>query len=222
MEFTTNLSRSVSILTALCTTSLISCQCQKVLIPSSDTTPPSVVMIAGIADKSDIVTSTPVSESVRSPNVQLAMLATAQDMDGGVSNVQIEGDVDTVCRNNGLGQVISAYFLVKNPDNSKPGQQGCTNRVTGLNINLGDVVKCNAGFSFVSASGTFTAAGVNFSGGSNSTATYSFSIQSQQFMSALSPKDLRSRGAQKTCVVRLKHVSGLKRTSCTELELPPE
>lgn len=220
MKFTKNVSRSASILTALCAAFLVSCQCEKVLIPPSDTTPPSIVMIAGIADKSDIVTSAPVTESVGSPNVPVAMLAIAQDMDGGVSNVQIEGDVDTVCQNDGLGQILSAFFLVNSPDNSKPGQQACTTRVTGLNMALSDVVRCNAGFSFVSASGTFTATGANFGGGSASTAPYSFSIRSPRAASALSPKELRSKGTQKPCVARLKHFAGMKKVSCTEVELP--
>jgi len=200
---------------------LAACNCDKVVIPQSDTTPPSVAMLAAIANKSDVVSNTPVNENIASPNVDLEMIAVAQDEDGGVSNVQIEGDVDLNCVNTplGLGQTKSAYFLVSNPVNSKPGDQACTTGLNALKIApLSQVASCSPGYSFLSLDGTFTASGMNFSGGRTSTATYSFSTGTG---SQLKAKDLKERGAnQKDCTVKLKKNRRLKKVSCVEMTYP--
>jgi hypothetical protein len=133
-----------------------------------------------------------------------------------VSNVQIQGDVDTFCVNGNLGQDISAFFLVNNPDNSKPGQQACTSRTAGLNFALNQVARCNAGFSFVGASGNFTATAANFSGVSATTATYSFSV------GAISSPSRRESSAkvQNNCASPLQKIKGLSKTSCIEASVP--
>lgn len=178
-------------------------------------------MLAEVENKSDTVTTTAVNEVVQSANSPIGLVGIAGD-DQGVADVQINGEVDTSCVAGNIGQLISATYLADNPDSSQPGQQACTLRTTGLNV-VPSSIGCNSSFSWMGTSGDFTTSGSNFSSVVVSTATYSFTVVTPAAMKAsIKPKDLRALPKQKSCAPpSLKHVKGLKKITCTEVELPP-
>jgi hypothetical protein len=181
------LPRCIAVLQAFGMVFLVGCKCQKVVIPPSDDTPPLVTMIVGFDNKNDILANNSASE-ILSPSAKIGMIAIAQDMDGGVHNVRIDGETDTSCVNGTLGQDLHATWLAQNTDTSTTGQSACTTRLTGLNIDLRRVTRCNAGFTFSSANGSFIATATNFSNGSTATGKFSFTIRSRAAAHLPSPR----------------------------------
>jgi hypothetical protein len=157
------------------------CQCPQVVVPQNDLSPPTRVDLLGaIGNRNDTATvTTPVDWQVNAGD-QIAFTLTAQDIDGGVRSISVQGELDVTCVSpNGVATKLSS--LVRGPNANQPGAVGssvCQTLSVGSNVRLADYVdKCagtQPGSVTVSLDGSLRGHAENFSGGAANSQWFSF------------------------------------------------
>jgi hypothetical protein len=123
--------------------------------------------------------------------------ANAQDNDGGVRNVTINGEVVTTCVQGNLGQQATGTIIGQNPaPAASPGDEVSARRFTAVNVPV--AARCQQGFSLERVSGRFSASALNFYGGRRETAAYSFTYPPTAF-SCIPASPRRCSPTQQCC-----------------------
>jgi hypothetical protein len=157
---------------------LTACDAQRIVVPPKDGTPPSITMnVNNGSDDTFTLTETSADmERSLGLNSRVILLAIARDMDGGVQNVSIDGEIVLNCHQGDLGRRTYAAIRSDNPQSGGIGSMGLTALSTSYVIDVRAWVRrCPAGWTFDSVGGTFFATGRNYHGGTATTSAFSFS-----------------------------------------------
>jgi hypothetical protein len=161
---------SLMVLVALL--ALTACGGERIRIPRTDTSPPTVeLQVSGagpiftLTERSADVSRTLVSSS------RVTMIVVGRDTNGGVSDVVISGEVNVDCK---AGTDIHETIREDNPQGGGVGGMGTTVLSTAYVLNVGRwAAMCQNG-SVVSMSGFFTGGARNYHMGSATTSEFQF------------------------------------------------
>ena len=148
-----------------------------VIVPSSDSTPPTAELTAIVSSTTadETITLTSASEPVTRellPDKPIKFLAIGRDEDGGVKNITIAGALTVFCKGEEIG--LSIHYFANNPDEAMVGDRALTSRATALSI---DPATLCAASSIQKVQGPFSAIAENFHDGTNTTAGFTLIIQ---------------------------------------------
>jgi hypothetical protein len=119
-----------------------------------------------------VVTGTPITIQM-DPASSFFVIAAAEDPEG-VKEVGFSGHSTVQCRRDGVGYTQQATLIgPTDTDNAVPGGQALTRRWLPRLVN-DTYLRCGGGWTFVSASLTLQARGMNFSGGAATSAAATF------------------------------------------------
>jgi hypothetical protein len=155
--------------------------CNKIIIPQLDPTPP-ILRLTVLLNGETIALTSNSGDVTRKvgPNDKISLIATADDMDGGVKEVCITASVSTTCTKDGLGTVIQPLIVPDcNSVNKHIGEETDTKLIKAITLDISDYEKmCTAkGATFTGVKGTVDASAENFHGGKVSTAKFIFTLK---------------------------------------------
>jgi len=152
---------------------------KEIKVPPSDRTPPTVVLLVSGIGPAFTLTEGGNAEirSLTSSDTTIVLVAIANDEDGGIKNVQIQGEVAVSCAGgSGLEQMNRASYISQNPDDAHVGESALNQRATSITLRVPELQEmCTGTWTFLSLRGTFVGLGGNFHGGNAETASLHFS-----------------------------------------------
>ena len=151
---------------------------ENITVPNADGTAPITTMSVIGYDNTIVLNSSSSPVSKPAPDKDIVLVASARDDDGGVKIIEISGSVAVYCSSGRLGSTKTLEYKTQNPAPSAtgPGDTASALRLTTLTIEEATLFgSCPSGYSLASLSGSFAATGKNFHGGTDTTASFSFS-----------------------------------------------
>lgn len=152
-------------------------------VPAEDTTPPEIALqVLGFEDEIRLTPETPAVtiEGETPRNGVISLLAVANDEDGAVRNVRLDGEVLYVCQRGEERREVNRAVQAENPDTAVPGEQAQTRRATGNTLRLASFREdCPTTLEESTLRGitlSVSATGENFHGGTATTAFFTFSL----------------------------------------------
>jgi hypothetical protein len=155
---------------------LTACDAQRIVVPPKDGTPPTIALtVSGAGDTFTLTETSAGIDRTLNRNSRVVLLAVARDMNGGVQNVTISGEVVVNCYQGELGRRITASLLIDNPQSGGIGSMGLTALSTAYTLDVRRWINmCSPSETFGGMGGFLTATGRNYHRGTATTGGFSF------------------------------------------------
>jgi hypothetical protein len=167
---------SLIVIAALVVLALTACDAQRIVVPPKDGTPPTIALTVSGAGETFTLTETSATiDRTLNRNSRVVLLAVARDMNGGVQNVSLDGEVTVSCISGDVGVHAISSLRTDNPQSGGIGSMGLTALATSYVINVREWMgRCPSGYTFEGMGGFFTATGRNYHRGTATTPWFSF------------------------------------------------